>query len=85
MFKARLAPKLTNNYRKTSVELETAITLRHLDTWDSFRLLHYQFRVGRSPITQFVVTISRAIQEEFTAEHSTCPTTQSSRKSKRQN
>ena len=55
--------------------LKIATTLRYLATRETYTLLHYQFRSGKTSISKFVALVCRAIVDEFMAEHLTCPTT----------
>ena len=79
MLKERLAASLTKqptNWREPlSVGLKIAANLRYLASGETYTSLSYQFRSGKASISKFVVPVSRAIVEEFLAEHLTCPTT----------
>ena len=50
------------------------VTLRHLSTQESYTLLQYQWRVGRSTICKFVPQVCKAILKEFQQEYLVCPT-----------
>jgi len=75
----RVGPRIWRQdtfYRK-SLEpgLKMAITLRYLASGDSYHSLMYAFRVPHNTISLFIPKVCEAIQEEYSREVISCPTT----------
>ena len=78
LIEERINPHLgkseTNFRTSLPVGLKLAVTLRHLSTGESYTLLQYQRRVGRTTIVKFVPKVCKAILHEFQKDYLICPT-----------
>ena len=61
--------------KPTKVGLELTITLKHLETGETYKSLQYPWLVVRTTICKFVPIVCRAILAEFQEEYLSCLTT----------
>ena len=69
-----LRKSITTFRKPLEVGLKLAVTLRHLSTGESYTLLEYQCRAGRTTNFKFVPQVCKAILKEFQHEYLLCPT-----------
>ena len=69
--------KHDTHYRKAiELGLRLALTLRHLDTGESYHSLHFGFKVPHNTYSIIVRQVCEAIVDEFAEELIKCPSTQ---------
>ena len=68
-----LRKSITNFKKPLEVRLKLAVTLRHLSTGESYYLLQYHWRVGRTTLCKFVPQVCKAILKKFQHEYLMCP------------